>query len=113
MRGLVACLSSVTEVPLAEIPQLEDVPATHALASSKSWLAGRGFGIVPIAEARSFQWAGWWIAIVDHSDTPQADGSQRQLAVLAFGHRPALSSAHRTRGCSNGPRQTSTSGGTT
>ncbi len=79
MRGLVACLSSVTEVPLAEIPQLEDVPATHALASSKSWLAGRGFGIVPIAEARSFQWAGWWIAIVD----TQRHSSGRRFATAA------------------------------
>ena len=90
VRGLAACLSSVTEVPLAELPDLGDLPMTHALASWKSWLAGRGFGIVPIADARSFQWAGWWMAVVDHSDSPLADGPQRQVAVLAFGTPPGV-----------------------
>jgi hypothetical protein len=90
VRGLAACLSSVTEAPLAELPDLEDLPVTHALASWKSWLAGRGFGIVPIADARSFQWAGWWIAIVDHADSPLADGPQRQVAVLVFGTPPGV-----------------------
>ena len=63
---------------------------THALAAWKSWLAGRGFGLVPIADPRSFQWAGWWIAIVDRSDSPLADGPQRQVAVLAFGTPPGV-----------------------
>ena len=90
VRGLAACLSSVTEVPLAELPDFEDLPVTHALASWKSWLAGRGFGIVPIADARSFQWAGWWIGVVDRSDSPVAYGPQRQVAVLAFGTPPGV-----------------------
>ena len=90
VRGLAACLSSVTEVPLAQLPALEDVPVTHALGSWKSWLAGRGAGLVPIADARSFQWAGWWIAVVDHIDGPLADGPQRQVAVLAFGTPPGI-----------------------
>ncbi len=105
VRGLAACLSSVTEVPLAELPELEDLPVTNALASWKSWLAGRGFGIVPIVEPRSFQWAGWWIAIVDRADSPLTvgpltvgpltdsaltDGLQRQVAVLAFGTPPGV-----------------------
>jgi len=90
VRGLAACLSSVTEVPLAELPDFEDLPVPHALASWKSWLAGRGFGIVPIADARSFQWAGWWIGFVDRSDSPVADGPQRQVAVLAFGTPPGV-----------------------
>jgi len=90
VRGLAACLSSVTEVPLAELPDLVDLPVTHALAGWKSWLAGRDFGIVPIAEPRSFQWAGWWIAIVDRSESSLADGPQRQVAVLAFGTPPGI-----------------------
>jgi hypothetical protein len=35
VRGLAACLSSVTEVPLAELPEFGDLPMAHALAS---WL---------------------------------------------------------------------------
>jgi hypothetical protein len=90
VRGLAACLSSVTEVPLAELPDLENLTVTHALASWKSWLAGRDLGIVPIAQPRSFQWAGWWIAIVDDSDSTLADGPPRQVAVLAFGTPPGV-----------------------
>ena len=90
VRGLAACLSSVTEVPLAELPDAEDLPVHHALAAWKSWLAGRGSGMVPIADARSFQWAGWWVAVVDGSDSPLADGPRRQVAVLAFGTPPGV-----------------------
>lgn len=89
VRGLAACLSSVTEVPLTELPDFDELPA-HVLGSWKSWLAGRHFGMVPIADPRSFQWAGWWIAVVDHSDSPSADGPLRQVAVLAFGTPPGI-----------------------
>ena len=44
VRGLATCLSSVTEVPLAELPVFDNLSATHALATWKSWLAGRDFG---------------------------------------------------------------------
>ena len=90
VRGLAACLSSVTEVPLEELTEFQDLSTTHAIAAWKSWLAGRGFGMVPIADPRSFQWAGWWIAVVDHSDSPLADGPDRQVAVLAFGTPPGV-----------------------
>jgi MOSC domain-containing protein YiiM len=90
VRGLAACLASVTEVRLTELPDFTELPVTHALASWKSWLAGRNFGMVPIADGRSFQWAGWWIGVVDHSGSPLADGPQRQVAVLAFGTPPGV-----------------------
>ena len=89
VRGLAACLSSVTEVPLAELPAFDNLSVMHALAAWKSWLAGRDFGMVPIAEPRSFQWAGWWIAIVD-SDSPLGEGPKDQVAVLAFGTPPGV-----------------------
>lgn len=89
-RGLAACLSSVIEVPLPDLPDLGDAPAQHLLGAYKSWLAGRDFGLVPIHDPRSFQWAGWWFAIVDGSDSPLADGPQRQVAVLAFGTPPGV-----------------------
>jgi hypothetical protein len=89
-RGLAACLSSVTETPLADLPDIGDAPAAHVIGAYKSWLAGRGSGLVPIADARSFQWAGWWFAVVDGSASPLADGPQRQVAVLAFGTPPGV-----------------------
>jgi hypothetical protein len=90
VRGLAACLSSVTELPLGELPEVDELPVHQALGAWKSWLAGRDFGMVPIADPRSFQWAGWWIAVVDGSDSPHADGPQRQVAVLAFGTPPGV-----------------------
>ena len=89
-RGLAACLSSVTEVPLAELPDAGDAPAHHLLGAARSWLAGRGSGLVPVHDPHSFQWAGWWLAVVDGSDSPLADGPQRQAAVLAFGTPPGV-----------------------
>lgn len=89
VRGLAACLSSVTEVPIPDLPSFDDLPVAHALASWKGWLAGRDFGMVPIADPRAFQWAGWWIAIIDSGDTTVED-QERQVAVLAFGTPPGV-----------------------
>ena len=36
VRGLAACLSSVTHVPLAELPSVGDAPVAHALGAWKS-----------------------------------------------------------------------------
>ena len=88
--GLAACLSSVTEVPLADLPDVGDAPADHLLGAYRSWLAGRGYGLVPIHDPRTFQWAGWWLAVVDDSDSPLADGPQRQVAILTFGTPPGV-----------------------
>ena len=90
VRGLAACLSSVTEVPLHELPDPGDAPVPHAFGAYRGWLAGRGSGLVPVHEPRSFQWAGWWIAVVDGSGSALADGAQRQVAVLAFGTPPGV-----------------------
>lgn len=89
-RGLAACVSSVTEVPLTDLPDLGDAPVHHLLGAYKSWLAGRGSGLVPIQDPRSFQWAGYWFAVVDGSDSPLADGPDRSVAVLAFGTPPGV-----------------------
>lgn len=89
VRGFAACLSSVTELPVAELPQpVDDWPLPHALSNWKSWLAGRGCGLVPIADPTTFQWAGWWIAVVDHS--PAGHGPHQQVAGVAFGTPPGI-----------------------
>ncbi len=57
-----AALATVLELSLAAVPDLrgEQDPATGWLVSR--WLGGLGLGLVPVADARSFAWAGPWIA---------------------------------------------------
>lgn len=83
VRGFAACLSTIAQVPTDDLLGLDDLePLSHALAAWKTWLAGRAFGLVPIDQPRSFQWAGWWIAV--------ADRPGGQVAVLAFGTPPGV-----------------------
>jgi hypothetical protein len=81
-RGFAACLASVTEVPVTDLPRPGDDLA-HALGAWRGWLAGHGSGLVPIADPVRFQWAGWWIAVV--AEPPGPD-----VAVLAFGTPPGV-----------------------
>jgi MOSC domain-containing protein YiiM len=74
-----ACLSSVLEIPLGEVPQ-QEANLRDAVAQWRTWLAGRGVGLVPIANASRFQWPGYWIAVL--AGTPE---SKEQTAVLMFG----------------------------
>lgn len=70
----------------------------HALGAWRSWLAGHGSGLVPVADPTSFQWAGWWIAVVqtsgsDRTGAQQADAEQADVteaATLAFGTPPGI-----------------------
>ena len=53
-RGFAACLASVTEVSVTELPlPAGDLP--QALGAWRTWLAGRGSGLVPIADPVRFQ----------------------------------------------------------
>ncbi|MFZ1118246.1 MAG: MOSC domain-containing protein, partial [Propionibacteriaceae bacterium] len=51
-----------------------------AVGQWRTWLAGRGVGLVPIAHASRFQWPGYWIAVL--AGTPE---STEQTALLMFG----------------------------
>ena len=91
-RGFAACLASVTEVPVTELP-LPAGDLHQALGAWRSWLAERGSGLVPVADPTGFQWAGWWIAVVqtagaDPSGAPEADPPA--VATLAFGTPPGI-----------------------
>jgi hypothetical protein len=91
VRGFAACLASVTEVPAAELPPAGD-DLTAALGAWRTWLAGRGSGLVPVADPVRFQWPGWWIAVVEHEAGP-GDGRRpdaAEVAVLAFGTPPGV-----------------------
>jgi hypothetical protein len=81
-RGFAACLASVTELPVAELP-LPAGDLTTAVAAWRSWLAGRDAGMVPIADPTRFQWPGWWIAVVAGDDGGAC-------ATLAFGTPPGV-----------------------
>ncbi len=66
---LAACVASILGVRDVPLDELE----------LRSWLAERGLGLVPVADAASFAWAGPWIA----RRPSVADGEPR--AVVMFG----------------------------
>jgi hypothetical protein len=87
IRGFAACLASVTEVPVTQLPlPAGDLP--QALGAWRTWLAERGSGLVPIADPTRFQWAGWWIAVVQDPDSDPSVATQ--VATLAFGTPPGI-----------------------
>jgi hypothetical protein len=91
-RGFAACLASVTEVPVSELPLPTGDLAT-AVGAWRTWLAGRNSGLVPIADPTQFQWAGWWIAVVQTADTDPAGAPQSDrpdVATVAFGTPPGI-----------------------
>jgi hypothetical protein len=91
-RGFAACLASVTELPVSEVP-LPSGDLSQALGAWRGWLAERGSGLVPIADPTRFQWAGWWIAVVQTPDAAPTGGPPAALpevATLAFGTPPGI-----------------------
>ena len=80
-RGFAACLASVTEIPVRELP-LPPGDLSTAVAAWRTLLAGRDSGLVPIADPTRFQWPGWWIAVVRTGVT--------EVATVAFGTPPGI-----------------------
>jgi hypothetical protein len=66
-----ACIAHITGVSAGDVPIEAD--------EQRSWLAERGLGLVPVADAAAFSWAGPWIA-----RRAAADGSAPR-AVVMFG----------------------------
>lgn len=72
-----ACLATILEFDLSLIPE---VPAgEEAPDSVRRWLTGLGLGLVPIAAAENFAWAGPWIARV------RGEGLEWLHSVVMFG----------------------------
>lgn len=70
-----ACLASILELPLADVPEPppgEDVAGWRV----SRWLGGLGLGIVPVADPPSFAWPGPWIGVFG-----SPDGASRRAAV--------------------------------
>ncbi len=73
-RSFAACLASATEARLEAVPApVADLDA--AISQWRGWLAGRGVGLVPIASPATFQWPGYWIAVLDGETTVLMFGS--------------------------------------
>ncbi|HET7328448.1 MAG TPA: MOSC domain-containing protein [Nocardioidaceae bacterium] len=82
VRSFAACLASMTETPIAEVP-LPQADLQGAFAHWRSWLAGRGAGLVTLAKPASFNWPGYWLAVLGGPRTPAARDDA--TAVLMFG----------------------------
>jgi hypothetical protein len=82
VRSFAACVASATETPIAEVP-LPRADLRGAFAYWRSWFAARGQGLVAIANPASFNWPGYWLAVLgEPGPGPSTHGT---LAVLMFG----------------------------
>jgi MOSC domain-containing protein YiiM len=78
MRSFATCLASVMEEPAGRVPlSAEALP--EAVGLWRQWLAANGLGLAELARPQTFNWPGYWIAVVA---TDQAEGS---ATVLMFG----------------------------
>lgn len=82
VRSFAACVASVTETPVAEVPQ-PHADLSGAIGHWRSWLAGWGSGLVMLARPASFNWPGYWLAVLGQAG-PGADADDA-TAVLMFG----------------------------
>jgi len=83
VRSFATCLASVTETPVAEVP-LPPTDLPGAFAHWRSWFAGRGEGLVTIATPASFNWPGYWLAVLGEPRRPDST-AEDATAVLMFG----------------------------
>lgn len=84
VRSFAACLASVTETPVAEVP-LPQADLPGAFAHWRSWFAGRGEGLVAIAKPASFNWPGYWLAVLGEPRRRPDSTAEDATAVLMFG----------------------------
>ena len=55
------------------------------MAKWRNWLAGRGAGLVLVADAARFNWPGYWIAILSGGPRGSGTDAAQVRAVLMFG----------------------------
>ena len=82
VRSFAACVASVLEISAAAVPA-PNSSSEHAMLTWRQWLAGRGLGLVPVADASAFTWPGPFIARL-----AAPDGSRP--AVVMFGVPPGV-----------------------
>jgi len=75
----IACLATILELEPSELDPLAGLAHAPGNPSLTRWLAGRGLGLVQIADAAPFAWPGPWIALaVDPA-------AQEWRAVVMYG----------------------------
>ena len=73
-RSVAACIAAILELETDQVPApAADHP--EPWTAWRIWLAGRGLGLVPIADPRSFAWPGPWIALLRGDRAAVAYGS--------------------------------------
>jgi hypothetical protein len=81
-RSFAACVASVTETAIHEVPQ-PPADLSGAISDWRSWLVGRGAGLVRLAKPSSFNWPGYWLAVLGKPSLG-ADADDATV-VLMFG----------------------------
>lgn len=86
-RSFATCLASLTETQPARVP-LPTGSISAAVPIWRQWLAARGLGLVELPSPQTFNWPGYWIAVIDAGSGSGAGSGSRgdaALAVLMFG----------------------------
>jgi hypothetical protein len=76
--SLAACVATILEMRFAEVPIAPPGEPVAGWRISR-WLGGLGLGLVPVADAAKFAWAGPWIGWV------KSPASDQRRAVVMYG----------------------------
>src|SRR3954454_19882305 len=82
-RSVAASIAAILELDAGDVP-VPDERHPEPWTVWTQWLAQRGLGLVPIAEPRSFNLPGPWLAVLGASD----EGDD--VCVVAFGSPPGI-----------------------
>jgi MOSC domain-containing protein YiiM len=80
--SFLACVATILEVPEREIPDLSGNGEPSDDHNVLAWLGALGVGLVPVADPKSFDWPGPWIARV-------RDGDGDRRSVVMYGRKPS------------------------
>ena len=82
-RSVAASLAAILELDPGDVP-VPDERHPEPWTVWTQWLAQRGLGLVPIAEPKSFNWPGPWLAVLN---APEEDDD---VGAVAFGSPPGI-----------------------
>jgi MOSC domain-containing protein YiiM len=88
-----ACLATILELPLHAVPEPASDEGVVGWRMMR-WLGGLGLGLVPIADAAKFSWAGPWIARVQ----PASPGARRPVVMYGVPSGVVFDPAEATSG---------------